>query len=100
MKHCTTMAEVREQIDDIDRRIVALLAERSGYVSQAARIKATRAEIVDHARIEEVVAKARAAAGTAGLDADLAERIFRPMVDAFIAFETDEYERRQTASGD
>ena len=93
MKHCTTMAEVRRQIDELDRRIVALLAERGGYVGQAARIKRSRAEIVDPARIEEVVAKARATAVEAGLDPGIAERVYRSMIDAFIAFETKTYDR-------
>jgi chorismate mutase len=30
------MTEVRDNIDELDRRIVALLAERGGYVAQAA----------------------------------------------------------------
>ncbi len=93
MKHCTTMAEVRRQIDDLDRRIIALLTERGGYVGQAARIKRSRDEIVDRPRIEEVVAKARAEAAEAGLDPDIAERIYRPMIDAFIAFETEAFDR-------
>ena len=39
ISYCTTMAEVRRHIDHIDLEIVALLAERWGYVSQASRIK-------------------------------------------------------------
>ena len=95
MKHCTTMAEVRRHIDDLDRRIIALLAERGGYVGLAARIKRSRDEIVDHSRIEEVIAKARATAAEAGLDPDIAERIYRPMIDAFIAFETEAFDRQR-----
>ena len=100
MKHCTTMAEVRRQIDELDQRIVALLAERGGYVEQAARIKRRRAEIVDRARIEEVVAKARAAAVEAGLDPAIAEGVYRPMIDAYITFETEAYDRLDAGAAD
>ncbi len=93
MQQCSTMAEVRRNIDRIDQQIIALLAERGHYVGQAARIKAARSDIVDRARIEDVVAKVRASAAKAGLDPDLAEAIYRPMMDAFIAFETREYDR-------
>lgn len=93
MKQCSTMAEVREGIDRIDREIVKLLAERGRYVGQAARIKAARSDVVDRARIEDVVAKVRAAAVAAGLEPDLAEAIYRPMMDAFIAFEAREFDR-------
>ncbi len=70
-----------------------MLAERCGYVEQAARIKKARAEIVDRAHIEDVVAMARAAAVEAGLDPAIAECVYRPMIDAFIAFETKAYDR-------
>ena len=100
MKQSRTMAEVRRHIDEIDRRIIALLAERGGYVEQAARIKKARAEIVDRARIEDVVARARAAAVEAGLDPAIAESVYRPMIDAFIAFETKAYDRLHTDPAD
>ncbi len=93
MMHCTTMAEVRKNIDNIDRKIVALLAERAGYVRQSARLKPSREDIVDPARIEEVVAKVRTAATALQLPPDLAERAYRPMIDSFIALEEDEFDR-------
>ncbi|MDP9031075.1 MAG: chorismate mutase, partial [Pseudomonadota bacterium] len=37
--NCTSLEQVRENIDRLDRQIVALLAERGGFVSQAARFK-------------------------------------------------------------
>ena len=36
---CTTLEEVRSNIDRLDQQIVSLLAERGHYVSQAARFK-------------------------------------------------------------
>ena len=86
------MTEVRDNIDELDRRIVALLAERGGYVAQAARIKAARDTLVDRARIEDVVAKTWTLAVEQGLDPIIAERVYRPMIDAFIDFETATYD--------
>jgi hypothetical protein len=37
----STLDEVRANIDRLDRQIVSLLAERGGYVLQAARLKET-----------------------------------------------------------
>ena len=37
--HCTTLEEVRNNIDLLDQQIVTLIAERGHYVSQAARFK-------------------------------------------------------------
>jgi isochorismate pyruvate lyase len=51
---CTTMAEVRAGVDDIDRKLVALLARRFGYMDAAARIKPDRSVVRDEARKAEV----------------------------------------------
>ncbi|WP_338116375.1 chorismate mutase [Thalassospira lucentensis] len=37
--HCETMSDVRENVDRVDRLLVALMAERLNYIEQAARIK-------------------------------------------------------------
>ena len=87
IRRCRTLADVRREIDRLDRRIVRLLSERSGYVGEAARIKERASQIVDRARIEAVVEKARGRATTLGADADTIERIYRAMIDSFIAFE-------------
>jgi hypothetical protein len=38
---CTTMAEIRAEIDRLDEDLVRLFAERAGYIDRAAEIKAT-----------------------------------------------------------
>lgn len=93
VEHCRTMADVRRHIDRIDRHIVALLAERAGYVRQAARIKPGREDIVDQARIEDVVSKVRGYAQQHGLAPDLVDAVYRLMIDRFIAQEAAEFER-------
>lgn len=94
------MAEVRAQIDRLDEQIVDLLAERGGYVRQAARIKARREQIVDPPRIEEVVAKACERGARAGLPAELIEPLYRLMIDRFIDLETQEHERLHDVAED
>jgi isochorismate pyruvate lyase len=87
VKRCATLADVRREIDRLDRRIVALLSERSGYVGEAARIKERASQIVDRARIRDVVAKARGRAAALGADPGTIARIYEEMIGAFIAFE-------------
>ncbi|WGM40001.1 chorismate mutase [Caulobacter sp. NIBR1757] len=84
---CTTMAEVRVGVDALDRALVALLAERQGYMDAAARIKPDRGVVRDVARIEDVVAKVKAAATEAGLSHAIAEPVWRTLVDRCIAYE-------------
>jgi isochorismate pyruvate lyase len=92
-RDCASLAEVRAEIDRLDRLIVPLLAERAGYVLQAARFKSRAEEVPAPARVEEVVAKVRALAAEAGADPALIEAIYRPMIAAFIASEMPEFER-------
>lgn len=91
MAKCRNLGEVRDNIDRLDRQIVPLLAERAGYVRQAAGFKETKAAVVDAARIEAIVLKVRHMAVEEGADPDLIERIYRSMIDAFIIFESREW---------
>jgi isochorismate pyruvate lyase len=49
------MAEVRAEIDALDLAIVALLADRLHYIDEAARIKQSRDQVRDEARIADVL---------------------------------------------
>ncbi len=93
MKSCTTMSEVREQIDALDARIVALISERSGYVAQAAHIKQNASQIVDTPRIEAIIQRVRAMAQEAGAPPAVLEATYRAMIAAFIEFERGEFVR-------
>jgi isochorismate pyruvate lyase len=81
---CHNMTELRVEIDRLDGEIVALLARRVGYIDRAAQLKPA-ARIED--RVEAVVANVRARAEAAGLDPDLVEALWRPMIDWSIARE-------------
>jgi isochorismate pyruvate lyase len=81
------MAEVRQGVDAIDRMLVQLIAERQGYMDAAARIKTDRNVVHDRTRIEDVVAKVKAAAREAGLSEAIAEPVWRTLIDRCIAYE-------------
>ncbi|MCA8903146.1 MAG: chorismate mutase [Hyphomonas sp.] len=87
-----SMAEVRYEIDRIDRLLVEILAERQSFMDAAARIKGDRKVVHDRARIEDVVAKVKAAAEAAGLSAAIAEPVWRTLIDRCIAYEFESYD--------
>lgn len=95
---CTTMAEVRQGVDALDRALVALLAERQGYMDAAARIKSDRGVVRDETRIEDVVAKVKAAARAAGLSEAIAEPVWRQLIDRCIAYEFGAWDRLRAVS--
>jgi isochorismate pyruvate lyase len=84
---CATMAEVRHGVDALDRLLVAVLAERQRYMDAAARIKQDRHAVRDNARVEDVVAKVKAAARDAGLSEEIAEPVWRALIERCIAYE-------------
>ena len=95
---CTTMAEVREGVDALDRALVALLAERQRYMDAAGRIKGDRGVVRDEARIEDVVCKVKAAARAAGLSDAIAEPVWRQLIDRCIAYEFGVWDRLRSSS--
>ena len=84
------LAPFRRQIDVLDARIIAFLGERFAVVRQVAALKAEHGiHPVLKDRIEEVVARARDAATKAGFDADVAEQVYRVLLDASCQLEDD-----------
>jgi isochorismate pyruvate lyase len=91
---CTTMAEVRAGVDQVDRELIALLTRRFAYMDAAARIKPERGHVRDEARKAQVIANARAAAAAAGLPADAIASLWDALVEASIAYEFEAFDRR------
>ncbi len=86
--NCATMQELRAQIDKLDHQLIGMLATRAGYIDRAAQLKpGERLPARIPARVEEVVQKVRAGSDELGLDPDLAERIWRILIDWSIARE-------------
>ncbi|MBY6136554.1 chorismate mutase [Leisingera sp. XS_AS12] len=85
---CASMEDLRAQIDLLDRKLVALLAQRAGYIDRAIALKQENgwpARIP--ARVEDVIAKVRAAAEDEALDPALVEALWRQLVEWSIARE-------------
>ena len=66
----------------------------------AARIKPHRGVVRDEARIEDVVAKVRAAAREAGLSEAIAEPVWRTLVDRCIAYEFGSWDKNRQPDGE
>jgi len=90
---CNSMAEVRQHIDALDERIVALVAERSAYVAQAARLKQHASQVADPARVEFIVERVCRQAAALGAPEAVVEAAYRAMIGASIAFEQREFAR-------
>ncbi len=90
---CDSLEEVRSEIDRIDRVIVGLLAERGGFVKQAAAFKKTSADVRAPQRVGQVIDKVVALSKELGADPAVTEAVYRAMINAFIEAELAEHAR-------
>lgn len=81
---CTSLDEIRSHIDTIDRSIVVLIAERAGFVMQAARFKRTTDDVKAPQRVERVISRVRALSQEVGVNPEIVEATYRAMISAFI----------------
>jgi len=82
------MQELRPQIDKLDRQLIELLVTRASYIDRASELKPGEglpARIPD--RVEEVVQRVRKSSDELGMDPDLAEKLWRILIDWSIARE-------------
>lgn len=91
---CSSLEQVRENIDRIDSEIIKLIAERGEYVAQAAAFKKSEDAVRDNSRVETVVKNARNKAEPLGADPDMIEAVFREMISQFISSEMSEFKGR------
>ncbi len=88
------MAELRVAIDALDQELVTLLARRQAYIERAAILKHDRGTVRDQARVEDVIAKVLVQARAAGLSADIAEPVWRTLIEQSIQHELEAFDRK------
>ena len=90
---CESLDEVRIRIDQADRQLVALLAERAQYVHQAAHFKRDAQEVQAPQRVQQVLERALAQAREVGAPIAVVEATYRAMIAAFIEDESRHFEQ-------
>ena len=91
--NCSNLEEVRANIDRIDDEIIRLIAERGGYVVQAAAFKMDENGVKAPARVEQVIEKVRGKAVQYGADPDMVEALYREMISRFVQAEMGEFRK-------
>ncbi|WP_052847675.1 chorismate mutase [Streptomyces avicenniae] len=93
------IAELRVSIDALDRRIVALLAERTAVVRELTEHKRDEQTVRSPARVEEVVSRVRALAEEHGMPPGIAEATYRALIAELTALQMDRLHERRAAAG-
>ncbi|MDX3978029.1 chorismate mutase family protein [Shinella sp.] len=85
---CTTMTDIRENIDRVDQALMALFAERWSFINRAAEIKVGLGIPADvPERVKEVRDNAQRNATDHGLDGDFYEEIWAELIQHAIEHE-------------
>jgi len=94
IRKCSTLDDVRTEIDILDRKIVALIADRAEDVKQAATFKKNTDDVKAPQRVEQVIEKVKKLAQETGVDQNVLEATYRAMINGFIASETELFNKR------
>jgi len=91
VKECTTLDELRSEIDVLDDTIVELIAARNQYIHQAASFKESVEEVKAEDRVEAVLNRTRHKALTLGLSPNLITDVYRLMINQMVESEISEF---------
>ena len=76
-----TLEDLRQRVNDLDRQLLALVAERKAVSEEVARVKrATGKPTRDYEREREVIMGVRAMAAERGVSPELAEQLLRLLI--------------------
>lgn len=82
---CSTIGEVRQEIDNIDKVVIKMLRERFEYVKEVVRFKEKTPSAIEAAdRREEALHDRRVWAEEAGLDPDMIAGLYNRLIKYFI----------------
>src|SRR5512140_1244165 len=80
------LSSIRDRIDEVDRKIIALIAERLAIVEEVAIAKLEAASpFRDRQREEALLLRLREHAAEAGVDPHQIERMYRVIMDMSVA---------------
>ena len=87
MVDCSSLDEIRKNIELIDMEIVSLLVRRGKYVQQAAKFKSDYSNIEDKKRIAEIIDKVTSYSRELNFDPTVIEKIYSFLIEVYIQFE-------------
>lgn len=87
MVNCSSLGEIRKNIDSLDMEIVSLLVMRGKYVQQAVKFKSNYSKIEDKKRVDEIITKVTSYSRDLNFDPAVIEKIYSFLIEVYIQFE-------------
>ncbi len=86
-KKFKNLKEVRKNIDNVDSRLVKLIAEREFYAREAVKFKTDTSQIIDRKRINTVLSRVKKLSKKYKVNSLTVEKIWKLMIQNFIILE-------------
>jgi len=91
-KNCSGMEDIRIEIDNMDKDIIAILGKRFEYVKAAAKFKTSETSVRAPERFKSMLEQRRVWATAEGLSPDAIEKMYRDLVNHFIKEEMSKWQ--------
>ena len=90
MKKCNSLREVRDEVDNIDTKLVELISQRSHLVRQAAGFKESVDEVKADDRIDDIMQRVRKKAIELNVNPNMISDLFKIMIGEMVETEISE----------
>ena len=93
---CSCMEDIRVEIDNMDRDIIAILGKRFEYVKAATKFKTSETSVRAPERFKAMLEQRRIWASSEGLSPDVIDKMYRDLVNHFINEEMSKWQSELT----
>lgn len=92
MKKFNTIEEIRDEIDNLDLKIIELISQRKDLVFEVVKLK-RKDQIVDQKRINSILKRLNIEAKKRGIPESMIENLWKIMIKSFIKYEQEIYDQ-------
>lgn len=92
MKKFNTIEEIRDEIDNLDLKIIELISQRKDLVFEVVKLK-SKDQIVDQKRIDSILKRLNIEAKKRGIPESMIENLWKIMIKSFIKYEQEIYDQ-------
>ncbi|NER79319.1 MAG: isochorismate lyase [Leptolyngbya sp. SIO1D8] len=92
---CQNLADIRTEIDQLDRQVIALLGQRFAYVKAASQFKTSETTVKAPERFQNMLKQRYVWAEEVGLKGAVIEQLYRDLVTHFIEEEMKQWQQSQ-----
>ncbi|MEL0245611.1 MAG: chorismate mutase [Alphaproteobacteria bacterium] len=92
MKKFNTIEEIRDEIDNLDLKIIELISQRKDLVFEVVKLK-RKDQIVDQKRIDSILKRLNIEAKKRGIPESMIENLWKIMIKSFIKYEQEIYDQ-------